>query len=46
MAPIMYANPQERHLDENTLPIVVQELQQRAALGGSIVCDLSSNRLT
>ena len=45
MKPIMYANPQERLLDEKTLPVVVQELKQRATLGlasDSIVCDLSS----
>ncbi|DBA89733.1 TPA: hypothetical protein ACH3X2_004614 [Trebouxia sp. C0005] len=47
--PIMYANPQERLLDEKTLPVVVQELKQRAALGldsDSIVCDPSSSGLT
>ena len=45
----MYANPQERLLDEKTLPVVVQELKQRATLGlasDSIVCDLSSSGLT
>lgn len=49
MKPIMYANPQERLLDEKTLPVVVQELKQRATLGlasDSIVCDLSSSGLT
>lgn len=46
MKPIMYTNPQERLLDEKTLPVVVQELKQRATLGlasSSIVCDLSSS---
>ena len=45
----MYANPQERLLDEKTLPVVVQELKQRATLSldsDSIVCDLSSSGLT
>ncbi len=42
----MYANPQERLLNEKTIPIVMQELKQRANLGldsDSIVSDLSSN---
>ncbi|KAA6428650.1 MAG: hypothetical protein FRX49_01525 [Trebouxia sp. A1-2] len=49
MKPIVYANPQERLLDEKTLPVVVQELKERATLGldsNSIVCDLSSRGLT
>lgn len=49
MKPIMCANPQERLLNEKTIPIVMQELKQRQNLGfdsDSIVCDLSSNGLT
>ena len=45
----MYANPQERILNERTIPIVMQELKQHQDLGfnsDSIFCDLSSSGLT
>ena len=46
MAPSVYANPQDRHLDSKNISVALDELNKELRFGGRVTCNLSSSGLT
>lgn len=46
MAPSVYANPQDRHLDSKNISVALDELNKELRVGGRVTCNLSSSGLT
>lgn len=46
MAPFVYANPQERHLDSSNITVALDELKGELRFGGPVTCNMSSSGLT